>query len=297
MTTSFRSTSPAPEQLVTARWRSEVLAWSDTWPAAGVTMPSKKRRSTFRLLRALMGLADNSRADGSLKANGPDGTYWTLRQLADKMGMAKAPALDTLDWLKEEGWLAVKKGKPTAHGLGVDERRLIRPTVHESSLEANQPMVHEPNLEANPGLRKPRSTNVAARVHQSPRHGSSVEVNRELHPGSPGTPGRSTDKETDLNYEVKGNVSFFGEKSNLVNTDQCGEGAGNRPSPASITEIVHSARRPFVESPTSQNPVLERNGPDQAVSDVCPTPPAYVAQDRVLMADWLRKHPPAEGAA
>jgi hypothetical protein len=202
-----------------------------------------------------MGLADNSRADGALKRGGPDGTYWTLKQLADKMGMAKGPAIDTLVWLKQEGWLAVRKGKPTAEGLGVDERRLIRPTVHSSIPLVNQPTVHGSNTEANQGENDPRSTNRAATVHKPPSHGSHVDLDGELHPGEPGTPGSNTYKEAVFRYAVTADGSVD-ESPEQVNNNQRAAAIKNQPLP-SLTVV---------------KPLSVERVPSNGSVDVRPTP-------------------------
>ena len=153
-------------------------------------MPSGRRPSPFRLLRAVMRLADLARADGSLRRDGGD--CWNLKQLAEHMGMAKAPALDALAWLTAEGRLAVTKGKPSAYGRGVDERRLIVPTIHESSSGLNKPTVHLTSSDVSQSSHdNPRFTNPVATVQKTVGHGSTVDLSREPHPGIPGTPGNT----------------------------------------------------------------------------------------------------------
>jgi hypothetical protein len=121
-----RPTDPKPpDQLTTARWREAILTWARTWDVDVQVMPSGHRRAPFRLLVACMGLAEIARADGSLRPAG--GSFWNAQQLADHMAMSKSVAIDTLAWLAQTGWLNVTKGKPTAEGLGVDERRLVLP--------------------------------------------------------------------------------------------------------------------------------------------------------------------------
>jgi hypothetical protein len=207
MTTSYQPNDPKPpEQLVAARWRSEVLAWSYTWPTAGPLMPSGKRRSPFRLLQAMIGLADMARADGRLKAG--DGSYWTLKQLADAAGMSKSVAVDTLDWLEREGWLAVEKGRPTDRGAGVDERRLVvNQSVQQSSSEVNQPSVHESSSEVNrpgaPSAPAGRFTSGQRSVHKSAVVGSRVEFDGEPLPGIPGSPWKEKNLSKALEEEPK----------------------------------------------------------------------------------------------
>jgi hypothetical protein len=126
------------EQLITARWRSELLARYDTWQGRPQQMPGSGSRSPARLLRACMGLADAARPDGSLKASGREGTYWSAKQLAKFMAMSKPTALDTLAWLEQCGLMTKTKGLPTKYGLGVDERHLVRASVKESSSVVDQ---------------------------------------------------------------------------------------------------------------------------------------------------------------
>jgi hypothetical protein len=109
--------------LVAAKWRAEILAWADTWPESGLVMPSGRRRSAFRLLRACMGLAQLARADGKLKV--PVGNYWNIKQLAAEMGMAHSTAEDTLRWLEGAGRLTKTRGTTNEYGRGTDMRCLV----------------------------------------------------------------------------------------------------------------------------------------------------------------------------
>jgi DNA-binding IclR family transcriptional regulator len=134
------TTSKSPDQLVAARWRSEVLARSYTWPTTGLVMPSGRRRGPFRLLQAMFTLADEARADGALKGLDKEReSYWwlTLKQLAEKMRMSKSIAKHTLDWLEREGWLGSQEGRVECAWAALRRRAQgLGPTPHFSTFHA-----------------------------------------------------------------------------------------------------------------------------------------------------------------
>lgn len=112
--------------LTTAKWRSRILKWSDTWPRAGVILPSGRKRDRFLLLRAVIALADRAMADGSLRRRG--GTPWSLEQLADAMGVTPKTARDVMQWLSKNDWLAMgARGSWTGEGRTADARCLVLP--------------------------------------------------------------------------------------------------------------------------------------------------------------------------
>jgi hypothetical protein len=114
----------AAGSLVTARWRAEILEWAGSpWPESGFAMPSGRKRSAFRLLRACLGLADMARADGALK--GAHADYWTRDQLAKAMGMSRKAAGDTLAWLEQNGRLHTTTGVLTTEGRQPNLRHLV----------------------------------------------------------------------------------------------------------------------------------------------------------------------------
>ncbi len=114
---------------VAVRWRAEVLEWSDTWPKAGMVLPSGRRRNRYLLLRAVLGLAQRALADGALRPR--EGTPWSLTQLSGDMSTTVKTARDICDWLESTGWLACRKGSWTGDGRTADARWL---TIREESI-------------------------------------------------------------------------------------------------------------------------------------------------------------------
>ncbi len=217
------------KQLTASRWREALLTWFDTWRDKSQRMPSDHLRSSGRLLRACVGLAEIARADGSLRPAG--GSFWNAQQLADHMAMSKSVAIDTLAWLAEQGWMSVVEGKPTKFGLGVDERRLVLPTVHQVISEVNRPTVHDPSSGVNHGIAGVAS---AATVHKSPSHGSPpllshgspVDLNGERHPVFPEFP---VSRPTEEEVQARGRDGSSGIPATVVDVQVDVAGTDEKP--------------------------------------------------------------------
>ncbi len=111
------------DPLVAAHWRREVLSWFDTWQDEPQLMPSGRRRSAGRLLRACLGLVEFARADGKLKGTHAD--YWSIKQLAPMMATSERTAPDILAWLEQSGRMSKARGAWTEYGRGTDMRCLV----------------------------------------------------------------------------------------------------------------------------------------------------------------------------
>jgi hypothetical protein len=111
------------DPLVAAHWRREVLRWFDTWQDEPQLMPSGRRRSAGRLLRACLGLVEFARADGKLKGTHAD--YWSIKQLAPMMATSERTAPDILAWLEQSGRMSKARGAWTEYGRGTDIRCLV----------------------------------------------------------------------------------------------------------------------------------------------------------------------------
>jgi hypothetical protein len=86
-------------------------------------MPSGRRRSAGRLLRACLGLVEFARADGKLKGTHAD--YWSIKQLAPMMATSERTAPDILAWLEQSGRMSKARGAWTEYGRGTDIRCLV----------------------------------------------------------------------------------------------------------------------------------------------------------------------------
>lgn len=92
------------ETHIAVTWRSRFLLWSDGWPESG-PMVTGRRRSSFRMLRAGMGLVDEAGADGRLHGRHD---WWTVEHLAKRMHLSRKTAGEVLQWLEECGWLVTR---------------------------------------------------------------------------------------------------------------------------------------------------------------------------------------------
>jgi hypothetical protein len=195
MTPKIEEHPDESKQLTASRWREAFLTWFDTWQDEPQLMPSGHRRASGRLLRAGIGLAQVARADGDLRP--PGGGFWSAKQLALAMSLAERQTLDTLAWFAQEGWLTVTKGKTTAEGQGVDERRLLLPRHPQPISPGNQPQLPQPvsmgNLETE-GAQLPKRGSPASPSLLSPA--SPVDLNGDALPVFPGFPvSRPTEEE------------------------------------------------------------------------------------------------------
>jgi hypothetical protein len=181
------SKSNNADALTAARWRSEILTWSDEWPDAGLEMPSGHRRSARRLLRACMGVAEMARADGSLRPAG--GSPWSISQLAQAMKLSRDSATDTLEWLEWMGRLSKVQGPLTADGRTADERRLVLANVEQTlSALGNGSNVEQASSTSGIGEPEPVPNKPGAYVEKSPSlcltnegPAPNVELNRSTH--------------------------------------------------------------------------------------------------------------------
>lgn len=120
---------------IAVTWRARFLAWSDTWPTNG-PLVSGRRRSSFRMLRATMGLADEAGADGRLHGKRD---WWTLEHLAARMRLSRNTAREVLAWLEENGWLSSQRQAITRDGTRQpDMRHLTIPHVQRSISELDE---------------------------------------------------------------------------------------------------------------------------------------------------------------
>lgn len=227
-----------PRFLITAKWREARLTSFDTWNDLPQPMPSGRRRSAGRLLRADMGLAQVARADGDLRPAGGD--FYNVKQLAVFMGMSKPTAIDHLAWLEQDGLMSVVKGKPTSMGLGVDERRLVLPTVKDPISAFDQGSVKDPISMLDQG-------SDGATVKESGSHGKSpllshgqrVDLNGLRHPVFPGFHvSRSTEE------EVLAVVTGWDESSGILDIavidddGRAGTNDDDDPAPVTVPAIV-----------------------------------------------------------
>jgi DNA-binding transcriptional MocR family regulator len=124
---------------IAARWRKQLYLWSDSWPTNGPEV-SGRRRSSFRMLRACIGLVDKANASGELR--GPV-DWWTHRQLAESMHLSRNTAAAVLDWLQESGWLSKRARSVTSEGRLPDVRWLTLPNTQQSiSVLSNGPVLN-----------------------------------------------------------------------------------------------------------------------------------------------------------
>jgi len=125
---------------IAVRWRRQLYLWSDTWPKNG-PLVSGRRRSSFRMLRACMGLADKASSNGELK--GPQ-DWWTHRQLAESMNLSRNTAAGVMDWLESLGWLSRRTRTLTPEGRLPDARWLTLPNAQQSiSVLSNGPVLNK----------------------------------------------------------------------------------------------------------------------------------------------------------
>jgi AraC-like DNA-binding protein len=160
--------STSGDALTAARWRHEILVLSDDWPES-VVMPSGRRRSARRLLRACMGLCEMSRGDGSLRPAG--GSPWSLAQLAREMGMSRNTATDVLDWLESTGRLVKVTGERTADGRLADARQLVLPNAQQMSSALSNGASAQPAIST---VTEPMLKNPGGNAQKTGGHGSII---------------------------------------------------------------------------------------------------------------------------
>jgi DNA-binding transcriptional MocR family regulator len=113
---------------VALTWRTRFYLSSDDWPPNG-PLVSGRHRSSFRMLRAGMALADEAAADGRLRGKND---WWPLKHLAERMHVSRNTAREVLQWLEESGWLVVTPQPRTSERRAPDMRRLVVPKVQQS---------------------------------------------------------------------------------------------------------------------------------------------------------------------
>jgi hypothetical protein len=120
---------------VALTWRTRFLLWSDSWPANG-PMVTGRRRTSFRMLRAGIALADEAGADGRLHGRQD---WWTETHLAQRMNLSPKTAREFMRWLEETGWLTTRPQTFTSEGTRQPHMRWLA-IPQEQQLNSALPM-------------------------------------------------------------------------------------------------------------------------------------------------------------